>query len=69
MNGQSVIQWLHLLLQKLKAHTDRPNYGKVPPGDKKIAKHMIAVTSNRTQGKIFLPSVSLLKELHDVQVL
>ena len=29
MNGQSVIEWLHLLLQKLKAHTDRPNYGKV----------------------------------------
>ena len=58
MNGQSVIEWLHLLLQKLKAHTDRPIMVRFHPGDKKIAKHMIAVTSNRTQGKIFLPCVS-----------
>ena len=65
MNGQSVIEWLHLLLQKLKAHTDRPIMVRFHPGDKKIAKHMMQLQAIGHKVRFSSPSVSLLKELHD----
>ena len=65
MNGQSVIEWLHLLLQRLKAHTDRPIMVRFHPGDKKIAKHMMQLQAIGHKVRFSSPSVSLLKELHD----
>jgi hypothetical protein len=65
MNGQSVIEWLHLLLQRLKAHTDRPIMVRFHPGDKKIAKHMMHLQAIGHKVRFSSPSVSLLKELHD----
>ena len=65
MNGQGVLEWLHLLLQKIKSHTDRPIMVRFHPGDKKIAKHMMQLQAIGHKVRFSSPSVSLLKELHD----
>jgi hypothetical protein len=65
MNGQGVIEWLHLLLQRIKSHTDRPIMVRFHPGDKKIAKHMMQLQAIGHKVRFSSPSVSLLKELHD----
>ena len=65
MNGQGVLEWLHLLLQRIKSHTDRPIMVRFHPGDKKIAKHMMQLQAIGHKVRFSSPSVSLLKELHD----
>jgi len=65
MNGQGVLEWLHLLLQRIKSHTDRPIMVRFHPGDKKIAKHMMQLQAIGHKVRFSSPSLSLLKELHD----
>ena len=65
MDGQRVIEWLHLLLQKLKGITDRTILVRFHPGDKHTHKHMMQLQAIGHKVKFSSPSVPLVKDLAD----
>ena len=65
MDGLSVINWLHVLLQDLRRFTDRKILVRFHPGDKKIAKHVQQLRAIGHKVDISSPTSTLLKDLHD----
>ena len=65
MDGLSVINWLHVLLQDLRRYTDRKILVRFHPGDKKIAKHVQQLRAIGHKVDISSPTSTLLKDLHD----
>ena len=65
MDGLSVINWLHVLLQDLRRFTDRKILVRFHPGDKKMSKHIQQLRAIGHKVDISSPTSSLLKDLHD----
>ena len=65
MDGLSVINWLHVLLQDVKRFTDRKILVRFHPGDKKVSKHVQQLRAIGHKVEISSPTSTLLKDLHD----
>jgi len=65
MDGLSVINWLHVLLQDLRRFTDRKVLVRFHPGDKKMSKHVQQLRAIGHKVDISSPTSTLLKDLHD----
>ena len=65
MDGLSVINWLHVLLQDIRRFTDRKILVRFHPGDKKIAKYVQQLRAIGHKVDISSPTSTLLKDLHD----
>ena len=65
MDGLSVINWLHVLLQEIRRYSDRKILVRFHPGDKKVAKHVQQLRAIGHKVDISSPTSTLLKDLHD----
>ena len=63
MDGQELINWLHVLLQRIARHTDRKVLVRFHPGDKKIQKHIMKLRAIGHKVDISTPTRTLMQDL------
>ena len=65
MDGVALINWLHLLIIKIRKTSDRKIVVRFHPGDKKAIKHVQQLKAIGHKVDVSSPTSSLLKDLHD----